>query len=632
MMWRVLALLCLSCVPAFAYLDPGSGSLLLSSIVAVFASVVFFFKNLFYKLTSPSTFLSGGFSSGFSPRGGGNSALSSHLVFYSEGKQYYHTFKPILDALDSLKHPYTYLTSGQDDPALLRGEAQSFGTFEYIGAGNKAYVRLNTLRADICVLTTPGLDVLQIKRSRGVRHYCHIVHSLTPMTYRAFGLDYFDSVLVANEIQRDFVREVEEAHGVKRKYIGVVGSTYLDELSVLRHSVLSDKAGSLIVGGGHYPQGSSLASNLHNPTFSSQSLECQEGKPSAECKANSESKESLESSLSESHTDSQKSELAHTEPHEILGFEMKNRGFGARSEEATLSVVPEAERVDSLMRDQRGQISEGKSTQKASQEKAQGLGGSILDEKSGLCSRERGDKTRASIDEVSDKLPDLSLKDNAPQSMPTILISPSWGKETLLTKYGLTLLEPLAQAGFSLIIRPHPQSLIGEAESKNIAHLQEALQQYANVAWDIGTPNVYAFAKADMMISDFSSVIFDFVCLEGKPVLTLDFAFDPAGYDLSDIDMEHFYTFETLKRIGGKLEERDFAHITSVIAQILESNKTKEAQKCKEELWRYPHHAGLKAVQEILKIERELLEQNLKAYMPQVRRIREIDAMLEGAR
>ena len=78
------------------------------------------------------------------------------------------------------------------------------------------------------MLTTPGLDVLQIKRSKGVGHYCHIVHSLTPMTYRAFGLDYFDSVLVANEIQRDFVREVEEAHAVKKKYIGVVGRTYLD--------------------------------------------------------------------------------------------------------------------------------------------------------------------------------------------------------------------------------------------------------------------------------------------------------------------------------------------------------------------------------------------------------------------
>ena len=559
--WRILVLLSLAYVPAFAYLDPGSGSLLLSSVVAVFASVIFFLKNLFYKLTSPSAFLSGGFSS----RGGGNYTLKDHLVFYSEGKQYYHTFKPILDALDSLKHPYTYLTSGQDDPALLRESARSFGTFTYIGEGNKAYIKLNTLKADICVLTTPGLDVLQIKRSRGVRHYCHIVHSLTPMTYRVFGLDYFDSVLVANEIQRDFVREVEMAHNVKRKYIGVVGSTYLDELSQLRHSVLSDKAGSLIVGGGHYRLGNSLRPSLDNPKNSSQILECQEASQAQDSEIDSESN------------------LAHTEPHEILG---------------------------SYTQDSVTTHSNSK----------------IFDEKCGLQGKHEGsylsgnDQTRTQKSTKSAQEANLSK---------TILISPSWGPETLFTKYGLTLLEPLAQAGFSLIIRPHPQSLIGEAESKNIAHLQESLQKYKNVVWDIGTPNVYAFAKADMMISDFSSVIFDFVCLEAKPVLTLDFAFDPAGYDLSDIDMEHFYTFETLKRIGGKLRDQDFAHIATIITQILESNKSQEAKKCKEELWRYPHHAGLKAAQEILKIERELLEHSLKAYMPQVRRIREIDSMLE---
>ena len=39
--------------------------------------------------------------------------------------------------------------------------------------------------------------------------------------------------------------------------------------------------------------------------------------------------------------------------------------------------------------------------------------GSILDEKLGLCSHEQGNKTNASIDEASGKLPDLSLKDNA---------------------------------------------------------------------------------------------------------------------------------------------------------------------------------------------------------------------------
>ena len=65
------------------------------------------------------------------------------------------------------------------------------------------------------------------------------------------------------------------------------------------HSALSDKSGSLIVGSGHYPLGNSLASNLHNPDFSSQILECP-GKPSVESQVDSESKEGLESSFSES--------------------------------------------------------------------------------------------------------------------------------------------------------------------------------------------------------------------------------------------------------------------------------------------------------------------------------------------
>ena len=41
---------------ALAYLDPGSGSLLLSSVVALCASAVFFVKNLFYKIISFGSF------------------------------------------------------------------------------------------------------------------------------------------------------------------------------------------------------------------------------------------------------------------------------------------------------------------------------------------------------------------------------------------------------------------------------------------------------------------------------------------------------------------------------------------------------------------------------------------------
>ncbi|WP_395001983.1 hypothetical protein [uncultured Helicobacter sp.] len=70
---------------------------------------------------------------------------------------------------------------------------------------------------------------------------------------------------------------------------------------MLRHSAFSEKSGSLIVGGGHYRLGSSLASNLHNPNFSSKILECL-GKPSAESQADSESSSTESKTITESTT------------------------------------------------------------------------------------------------------------------------------------------------------------------------------------------------------------------------------------------------------------------------------------------------------------------------------------------
>ena len=71
------------------------------------------------------------------------------------------------------------------------------------------------------------------------------------------------------------------------------------------HSVLSDKSGNLRSDFQSLTSSKLLQSSLDNPLFSSQSLECQEGKPSAECRGNIESKKGLESSLTESSADSE---------------------------------------------------------------------------------------------------------------------------------------------------------------------------------------------------------------------------------------------------------------------------------------------------------------------------------------
>ena len=97
--------------------------------------------------------------------------------------------------------------------------------------------------------------------------------------------------------------------GLKREHTKAVhfvsAVRFLDfaNFSYEGHSVLSDKAGSLIVGSGYYRLGSSLASNLHNPDFSSQILECP-GKPSAEIQENTESRVGLDSRFNNSDSES----------------------------------------------------------------------------------------------------------------------------------------------------------------------------------------------------------------------------------------------------------------------------------------------------------------------------------------
>jgi hypothetical protein len=69
------------------------------------------------------------------------------------------------------------LTSDEQDPGLLY--SSELVSTRYIGVGTRAYAYLAVLEADVCAMTTPGLDVLQIKRSKGVKHYAHLIHAPT---------------------------------------------------------------------------------------------------------------------------------------------------------------------------------------------------------------------------------------------------------------------------------------------------------------------------------------------------------------------------------------------------------------------------------------------------------------------
>ena len=202
------------------YIDPGTGSMLFAILIGAIGVARFVLKGVFVKLK----FL---FTGGRQTDTGDDSIP---LVIFSDDKRYWQTFEPVIRELDSRSFDVRYMTASPDDPALQSAYPHLHA--EFIGKGNKAFARLNFVKAELLLATTPGLDVYQWKRSRDVRYYVHLPHAANDATtsYRSFGLDFFDAVLLSGEYQETAMRKLEQLRHEPQKEAVIVGIPYMDEM------------------------------------------------------------------------------------------------------------------------------------------------------------------------------------------------------------------------------------------------------------------------------------------------------------------------------------------------------------------------------------------------------------------
>ena len=205
-------------LPELLYIDPASTSALLYIIIAMVATLAFTLRGFFYRVKN--MILGRGFVS--------TSELDGiDIIFYSEGKQYWQVFLPIIKSLERKGVQCAYLTSDKDDPGLEYSSEMVVG--KHIGNLIMTSVFLNKLKAKFVGMTTPQLDVMMIRRSKKVQHYAHIVHApIDIFTYRKFAFDYFDSVLCSGLHQIEGIRALEEKRGTSKKMLLETGLTYYD--------------------------------------------------------------------------------------------------------------------------------------------------------------------------------------------------------------------------------------------------------------------------------------------------------------------------------------------------------------------------------------------------------------------
>ena len=201
------------------YIDPGTGSMLFTILIGVIGASIYSLRMLIIKLR-------------FKLSGGKVEANFQKipLAIYSDDKRYWSIFEPICRVLSARGQEVQYMTASPDDPAL-NSDLPGFRA-EFIGADNRAFAKLNFLNADVLFSTTPGLDVYQWKRSKNIGCYVHIPHAANDITlYRAFGIDYYDAILLSGDYQLQQIRDMEKLRKLPEKELVKVGIPYMDVMA-----------------------------------------------------------------------------------------------------------------------------------------------------------------------------------------------------------------------------------------------------------------------------------------------------------------------------------------------------------------------------------------------------------------
>lgn len=209
------------------------------------------------------------------------------------------------------------------------------------------------------------------------------------------------------------------------------------------------------------------------------------------------------------------------------------------------------------------------------------------------------------LDTLAKKI--ASLPDESEKPF-TVLVSPSWGASALLAKYGEKLLDPLVSSGYRIIVRPHPQSKKSEAEM--LGRLQARYKNNSNMEWDFERDNIYAMKKSDVMISDFSGIVFDYTFLCGKPVFYTNVDIDLRPYDAYDLENEgkDIWQFRALKEFGIELKESDFLKIAEILKSVSASETLCAAREAaKAFAWMHEGDACAQVVNFMVKKREELL-------------------------
>ena len=234
---------------AYAYIDPVTGSAVLTLLAGVAAAGAMTLKFYWFKI---KTRFSRGFSKENQTEAVDQSSLESgfisewaelkkinqlsqderSIMFYAENNASMNHFRSLIRELtEKMNLQVCYVTSVKNDP-IFSSKNQRILPF-YIGDGTARTKFFSTLKAKILVMDMPDLGKLHIKRSDEYPvHYIYLFHSMYSVhSYlRKGAIDNYDTIFCVGPYQIKEIRETEKVYGLKAKKLINYGYGRLDTL------------------------------------------------------------------------------------------------------------------------------------------------------------------------------------------------------------------------------------------------------------------------------------------------------------------------------------------------------------------------------------------------------------------
>ena len=150
---------------------------------------------------------------------------------------------------------------------------------------------------------------------------------------------------------------------------------------------------------------------------------------------------------------------------------------------------------------------------------------------------------------------------------PVILIAPSWGDGNIVDSCLDELLSRLTGRGYHVIVRPHPQHV--RHKRAYMEALAEKFRDSSDVEIQLDFSSDSTVFGADLLISDWSSIVFEFAYTTLKPVLFINTPMKVMNPDYDKID-EKPIDITIRNEIGCALELGEISRVADTVQKLLD--------------------------------------------------------------